>query len=1141
MPTAFPATGKFVGRDEYITRFKARLEHFPFFLYEGIAGVGKTSLVLRLAKESKAIGANRALYLPLWPGEGISSILSRVEARFTRSGARSDRQGDPFARLVELLDAEKTTMVLDQLQRMRREDLSSLLRTIYGKTYKFRILAASQGEPELAAMDRQAMCLERVGPFRPEDAELLAKSFQLKGEALERFQEDAARGGCVCHPLTGTYMLALHGNDLPPSSFLEKQTARSRNAFRAFFQHSGDRLGEAEQGALATLAAIGLPVAQTVATKALGTVITTLVKKRLLEVIDGDVVVHRMVAQVLQVEPELKTSAAKTIAKHLQSRASGEGEPLGVIRAGEILARAGAHEAAVEILAEGWESSRELDLMEPYLKTLASIEATGALKSRVRLLAARARMRKGNPASVRSEMEELAKERDSWTRMHAHGALTYLYGVVGEHKKVVDSFQVLKGIAKDKHKEMVVQSGSLATAAMVRLGKVAEAEKLAKQLLGQLKGKKQGEREGDLHRLLARVYAQSGRLEDAVKEAQAAAKAFQSAGDLYHAATAQGFIGDLYRETGDFELAKTAFERFRALATQWGDRDLIQIAELADAWVSLDIGDLTHAAQLVQNVEKEMSSAPSRRLRRYLAAARAMLVAGKGQHGEAAPMFARVVDAWEMAGQRAIADVIRASQVRSLIASGQLDKAEDIVKSALARLTSKTASPRVASFLRESALIKLRRKQQKKAMADLEQARKLFGAGGNRREEALTLHRIAHAALWEGDLKLATSKAKEVISLAKKIKHDRALALGREIQGRIALEMGDGAEAAVALKEAHQGLRKLGDELGTLHVSESLLRAYLLAGDVASAARLGPRVRDHAARLELEDLRLRGLALTGVALLRRSRLDAAMRCFEPVGADGPASLLTQTMMWRFAQAIASVQGDQAKGENAAKRWGQALAKIPEGAQEQTLKLLDQLALPPRERCELRSGRNKEILGTERIACFDKASFELFIDLRDGTVYGSGEALSLSGEQKAVLQALALSAGKIVPYDQVFEAIGGSGEEKNPTRVVKALARELKKALKEAKGSEVRAEAKGLKLVLPKKSAILVPTSMSNGLSPLHQDIMGLLVRFGAVPVQQIQDTLELPRSAARKEVSELVKKGLVEAIRDGRGQAFRLP
>ena len=60
------------------------------------------------------------------------------------------------------------------------------------------------------------------------------------------------------------------------------------------------------------------------------------------------------------------------------------------------------------------------------------------------------------------------------------------------------------------------------------------------------------------------------------------------------------------------------------------------------------------------------------------------------------------------------------------------------------------------------------------------------------------------------------------------------------------------------------------------------------------------------------------------------------------------------------------------------------------------------------------------------------------------------------------------------------------------------------------------------------------------LRPPQKRTLRLLRRYGTLPLQAIQDDCKLTRSAARREVADLVKHGVVQAVRDGRGQAFRL-
>ncbi|MBC7793101.1 MAG: AAA family ATPase, partial [Clostridia bacterium] len=910
----------FVGRNDHVARFRTRLEHFNVFIYEGISGIGKTALILRLASETKAVGITRSIYLPVWPMETMSSLLARIEARLDKPpSAIRDRGSDPYTKLWQTLETAKTVVVLDDMQNLRREELLALVRSSKAKRPTARVIGAMRGDPELSAIDKNDLHLDRVGPLNIEEVRAIAASNRIQGEPLAGLVHDAARGGCVAHPLTLRYMIALRGGGLPPKAFLDSQSARSVNAFRALMSDShallvGDkahglnvghapkgfegRLDAEEREALVGIARLGQALEKEIAIKVFGPAVANLVKRGLIDVIDGDVSVHDLVGSTLQGDSSLTAAQAKIVAKHLETRGRERNEPPLILRAAEILARAGDPDQAVDILADGWDVVCDLGFVEAYLKAIAATPATGSLDKRLRLLSARARMRQGVPSSVREEMERLSEEKDLWTKHRALAALADIHAHAGDHAAVIRDYDALKKSNADI--DLMASAAQLAASSMVQLDKVTDAEKLVESLLARLK--KDPAREAELRRMLARIYSQSGRLEDSAKEAQKSAKAYEAAGDLYHAAAAQGGIGDIYREIGEFELAREAFMRFHELAQQGGDRNQMVIAELADAWVALDVGDLGSAAKTIAQVETTMG-AGNRRLLRFLDVARAKLLAGRGQNEEAAKLYGDVVIAWDEAGQPSIADVLRAQHVRVLIALARFDEAEVILTQTLQRLDRASAGPRVAVFLRESALLLLRRGDLKKAQAQLGEARKLFAAGGNKREEALTLHRIAQAAYEEANIELAATSAEEAVVLARKIKHERAIALVLELQARIALAQGDAKAAVAYSKDAMQGLKKLGDELGQLHASEIHLRSLVVAGDLATAIKLGPKVSEHAEKLEVRDVRVRAIVLTGIALLRKDRLDAAQRCFREIK-DGQATPSTIALMYRFGEALA---------------------------------------------------------------------------------------------------------------------------------------------------------------------------------------------------------------------------------------------
>ena len=1139
MANSFPAPpANFVGREDYVTRLKARLEHFRFFLYEGISGVGKTSLLLRLAQEAKAVGIEGALYLQVNPGEGVSSILARLECRLQGHGrVNLDQQGDPYVRLVELLDSRKLALILDSLQNLRRDDLPALTRMFYkAKTGNYRVFGAIRGDPGLSAMDRGQLHMERLGALSPAEVRALATQFKFEGEALAALEADATRGGAVGQPLLLRCLLSLCGPaNLPPKEFLDTQSARSVHAFKAFLPYFEKHLPAPERKLVGSIVRLGMPISLDVARAVLGSDVDHALSHGLLDNVDGDLVVHHLVSQAFSGGQPLQDEPAQQVAKHLQERAAKLGEPLAAIRAAEVLAHAGFTETAVESLAHSWEWARDPGFLEAYLKTLATVPARDGLGSRLKLLSVQARMRQGNPMAVLPEMERLAEDPDPWTRARALASLAYIQSEIDGHAKVVAAYEALKKAETDP--EMLLSTGILAAEALVRLDRLSDGEALIQALIKNPNNT--AIQSGELRRMLGRIEAKTGRLADAVEQVRRAAEAFSEAGDVYRTATAYGLIGDLYREAGEFQEAKAAFAQFLEMANKWGDRNLIQLAELSDAWVSLDIGDVAHAAKVVANVQKDLGPAPSRRLKRTLAAAQALLEAGRGHHDKAAALLIRVVDTWEAAGGESMAGGLKAQLIRSLIACGKLDDAEATVVKALKGLDPEVHGARMGSLLRERALIHLRRGEPGKAMEELAQARALFAKGGNRREEALTLHRIAHAALDEGNIDLAAEKAAEALDLATKIKHARAKALARELQSRLALLRDEPDQALENAREALTNLRRLGDELGVLHVSETLLRAYLYAGDLAMALRLGPKLRDLAARLEVPEVRVRAVALTGVGLLRRERLDAAARCFRELPSKG-LSPWTRALMGRFGEGLALAQGNQPEALKRRAHWLSALKQLPHGRRVIAIHALQQLALAPRDRCELRTSEGRRLLGTEELGLLDPREYELFIDVLYRRIYDQGKAVKLaSPELSKLLMRMVLSYPEALPYKAVLQTLGRKEDSGSDTKL-KALCKDVQKGLKDSPHVVVEAHDHGLRLTPNNTFAFLLPVWLTNPLTDTQKDILKLLRRLGSAPMQTIQTQCKLSRSAARKDMGQLTKTKLVEAVREGRGQVYRL-
>ncbi|MDP7039901.1 MAG: hypothetical protein QGI45_12130 [Myxococcota bacterium] len=1135
----------FRGRSAFKKRFAARLNHFSFFLYQGQPGTGKSSLILSLCAECEEFGFKSGAYLPVYPGETIISLLTRLETKFSAKQSQlSERQGDPFSRLLDLLEEHEAILLLDDAHRLRREDLLCLVRAVRHQSGQAKILAAHRGACDFSAIDRASIHLENVGPLLPETVKEIAQEKKLPEHALKILVEDATKRGSSGHPLTLQCLLGLYDEDFFEHEFMEVRSSRSLSAFRQLLQIKLQELPDAEKQDLKGLIEVGLPLEKKEAAKFFPQ-LSELLNKGLVQILDEHVLVHSLITGMSKDamdEDNITPTLPKNLAQAMEKRAAALQEPIYTIRAAEILTKSGKHNEALETLSGCWNEVRNLGFLENYLKTLASIPATPDIEPKLKLLSARVRLRQGLSGNVRQTLEELAVSKDKWTKSEALASLCIIYGQMRNDQETIRCFDALKKII-DKKSELILEPGIIAATALCRQEKFPQAEKLIEELLATIKKSKNPSKAkfGELHHLLARIYAQSGNVNDAVEHAKNAAEAYLECQDLYHAATAYGFIGDLYREAGEFDQAKLAFEQFQEHAKRWGDRDLLQIAELSSAWVSLDIGDLTHASEQIETVKREMNAVASERLKRYLAAAEALLKVGRSQHEEAATELVRVIQLWEQAGQLITADILRAYQVRSLIASGQVESAKSIVNDSLQKLKNANASPRLAIFLRESALISLREKNVKQALSQLDEAQKLFAKSGNRREEAHTLYRMAYASFEEANQEEAENRCTQALKLAKKIKHARVIALAQELKGRIDLRKGDVADAIVGIKTAATSLRKLGDELGALHATESLLRAYLVKGDLVLAIKLGPRLRGMAENLGIREIGIRSIILTGMALLRRSRLKPASRCFRELP-EQAISPYTAALMWRLGEGLAAVEGDLKTVQERRQRWIESLERLPNHRREMFVEALEQLHLPPRDRCVLHTRKETVRLSQEKVAWIKPSSYQLFINAVDDLIIEEGKEIPLEdGNVKPLFEQLLLKAPKAISFDDLGEHLDIDTSAKDGLKKFKTLIKNLQKNVRKSKHIKIDVKKDKIALIPSKRWAFLYPSLLTvDELSPNQKKSIELIRQFATVPIATLEEVCGVPRATIRREMNDLVKKGLLEAVRQGRGQAFRL-
>lgn len=1132
-----PSPPHFRGRDNQIRRFSARLAHFRFFLYSGHVGIGKTSLLLRLAKACKELDTiSSGLYLPLSAGETLQSVCVRVKKAIGRT-SMADRD-NPYEGLLDILSEAKLALFLDDAHHLGTGELATLARVSSGVDGPYRLVVASEVEPEFSVRERQGLNTERLGALTAVDAGAIASDFGVPSDVQAEILRDIKRGGVCGHPLMLRLILTFLPGRFPARAELQKMSARSQSSLKTVLAWVRPHMSASQKKMLGGLGRLAHPIPMTTARQLFGDASAGLVAQGLVERVGEHVLLNRALGQAFVDDGELEPEAWIVAATAIDGLGQGDLGVQASLRAAEIFAWAGQKDRAVDALDAAWDLAQKMGLSQRYLTVLSALSGEGALAHRLSLLRLRARLKPGQ-TDGRAALESLSTCGDAWSEARALASLVDAAWWEKDAEAAVAAYTRL--MASGGPEALIRSRGPIAAEAMLRLGDAEKAQALIQSLLTA----GADEAAADLQMLTARVHGDAGRTQEAVAAATAAIAAFAASGRHDEACRAQLLAGDLHRLAGAYAEANATYAACMAAASEAGEQMFVLLAKISCAQTALELGDLASAAKTLDEVDGALEVSPEVEVRRALAGSRALLLAGRGQHAAAAQALEDALRSYSY--EPVVADRLRAAQVRSLITQRQFEKAQMLVDGALRRLDPENAGLRYAAFLREGALISLAQGETQDALELLDRACELFARSGNVREEALTLHRLARVAFEVGHFDLAKQRAEASRALAQKIGHERAEALAYEILARVALVTSQLVEAGGHIKSALQSLRRLGDDLGVLHLSELMLRWQVCSGDLNGAMRLGPKLREHAQRLEHWDIRIRAIILTGAALLRRYHVDAAQACFKALPAHA-LSPITMAMMWRLGEALASVDGKRRGVLERRARWAGILSGLPANARAEGLQVLSDMVLPPHDRCHMRQGEESKdakptLVGSEALGILRPKEHPVFIDVLNRRAFIEGSRMAFEAPPAArVFFRLAVVAPARLPVSQIWEDILGHRGEKVGKKVLQGIVAQINHALDGQ--TQLRLdwdESLGGCLRLPQDALVLVPTTLSiPDLSPLQKRIIKLMRKLGTVPLQSIQEVCGMDKTQIKTELDPLLAEGVVIAVKDGRGQVFRL-
>ena len=144
-------------------------------------------------------------------------------------------------------------------------------------------------------------------------------------------------------------------------------------------------------------------------------------------------------------------------------------------------------------------------------------------------------------------------------------------------------------------------------------------------------------------------------------------------------------------------------------------------------------------------------------------------------------------------------------------------------------------------------------------------------------------------------------------------------------------------------------------------------------------------------------------------------------------------------------------------------------------------------------------------------------------------------------KKPLFEQLLIKAPKAVSFDDLGQTLDIDTNAKDGLKKFKGLVKNLQKNVRKAKHIKIDVKKDKIALIPSKRWAFLYSSLLTvNDLSPNQRKSVELIKQFATVPIATLEEACGVPRATIRREMNDLVQKGLLEAVRQGRGQAFRL-
>lgn len=1097
----------FVGRDDELGKLDRFFVKRTVFLIYGVGGIGKTSLALAFLERPRTRRRYRPAFATCGSGDSLDALIGGIEGAIelpvpaAEVAIRATRE-ERLLRIVDELERWPMAVVIDDLHRLPDGEAASLVRTFGRHLRNGRVIATSRRAIRVAEEERGPLVEIELSGLKPDEAAAWIQEAAAQGRRPAADAPDLARlarahGG---HPMLLRLALARVASggsprDLVGSGVGERLVgdvvaelgpdARRVADLLACFRRPVPRsaLGEAAGGEAALATALG-----------------DLERRFLLEARGDRLAVHDLVRQALLASLDETEAAARhaACAAHLRTQLPPPGVAVDSDLATELIDHA---LAAGDIAGATADCDRAFPSgpggAAVYLALIDRIvKAGGLLTPTMRLhrvsciawlgRAAESATELANvPDSIRADPAtrflhlvtalRVTMVQDRWT------GVARLYAVIEEEARK----------APREHRNGWLTAAANAARALGDLGQPRTSNRLCGRL-----GRTLGLRGPDIPAMIRMELGQAmmrlGHIPAARVHFREAQRQFQRDGLRYWESVELVNRAELEIMAGNFDEAQKCVERCRDLAERLGTATTPAVAaRLLVARARGQYADARAASEELERPDVPLLASDAAFVQLELAAQELDL----GQPGAARARIDKVVS---LVRRRGGTWLWRAwyYAARVLAATGDAQRAERLLRVSAKKFELSGAVPWFcrAAGARVEILIGLGRHQE----AECEAERLL----------ALTTEYGLVPQQLIGELQLAT----------------------------LALRAGSLGPAAVRLEKVRTLGRTTGDQRSLLSAAELEVRLCLEAGRTSEADRAVARMREIAAAIGHQRREAEARLWRAVVLLRSGSERTAARLAQDILASAPP--------WDAIRAAAHrvLSGVPEGGTDPHRAACEALRAKLQGRDRTWLDGVDAaLRRQGRPAYDVTTHEGRRALSEAEAGELAPADYELWLDLDRASAMVRGQAVDLA-RKPMTLELLALfmaRAGRPMTLEEIVHGVWREPFHRlrHDSRVRKALGR-LQQLL--GKGHDgrtiLRAESRGRFALGGVTRYCLLrrlerPSTMLN---PRQEWLLGELERSGRIANRDFRRRFDVHRETARRDLRELVERGLI--VRDGRGR-----